>query len=66
MAGINDLMGERPPLHQEAAIMEHYDFTIEYRPGRKNSNVDALSRLPQPDDPEPGEQARGNESEPHF
>ena len=46
--------------------LQHYDFSIEYRAGKKNANVDALSRLPQPDNPEPGEQARGNESEPHF
>ena len=46
--------------------LQHYDFSIEYRAGKKNANVDALSRLPQPDNPEPEEQARGNESEPHF
>ena len=34
-----------------ALTLGTYDYTIEYKPGKKHANTDALSRLPCPDQP---------------
>ena len=33
-------------LHRWLAALEEYDFTIQYRPGKAQTHVDGLSRLP--------------------
>ena len=40
-------------LHRWSAALEEYDFTVRYRPGKAQSHVDGLSRLPV--DPAPPE-----------
>lgn len=38
------------PQHQWISKLFGFDFTVEYRPGRLNTAVDALSRRDTPDD----------------
>ena len=40
-------------LHRWSAALEEYDFTVEHRPGKAQTHVDGLSRLPV--DPAPPE-----------
>ncbi|CAM1319420.1 Uncharacterised protein r2_g2776 [Pycnogonum litorale] len=49
-------------LHRYSLFLLSYDFTVEYRPGIKNSNADALSRAPVDspcDDPDETEEFLG-------
>ena len=40
-------------LHRWSAALEEYDFTVKHRPGKSQTHVDGLSRLPV-DPPPPG------------
>ena len=42
-------------LHHWSATLEEYDFTVKHRPGKSQTHVDGLSRLPI--DPPPTEDA---------
>ena len=42
-------------LHRWSAALEEYDFTVRHRPGKVQTHVDGLSRLPV--DPAPSEDA---------
>ena len=33
-------------LHRWSAVLEEYDFTVHHRPGKVQTHVDGLSRLP--------------------
>ena len=37
------------------SYLAEFDFSVVFRPGRLNTNADALSRLPQPDSGQPEE-----------
>ena len=41
--------------HRWLAALSAYDFTISYKPGKTNTDADALSRLPEPEEPEDSE-----------
>jgi hypothetical protein len=44
-------------------ILQEYDMTITYRPGRQHKNVDAISRIPRPQ--KEGESEEENEDRKH-